>query len=165
MRSIPFTMNKNIISIRRATIKDLDKLVRFEKQIADYHYAFDKIYKPGRKILGIKNYYRSLLKKREHKILILLNNGYAVGFASAQVKKMRPVFSVGKMGHINTVFVESKYRKIGLGKLAIDEFVLWFRSNNISIVDLSVDVKNTGGVLAWNKLGFKNWRLILRRKI
>ena len=96
---------------------------------------------------------------------ILLYGNHVVGFATAHIKKMNPVFSISKMGHIGTVYVEKKYRKAGLGKLAINESMGWFRKNHIQEVDLLVDVRNFSGVIAWKKTGFKDWRLVLRKRV
>jgi len=160
-------MLKNNIAIRRANTKDIERLVAFQQQIASYHSRFDKIYNPGKKIskTAIKKHMLSLLRKREARVFALLHKDDIVGFATVHIKKMSPVFSETKMGHIGTVYVEKPYREMGLGKLAISESIAWFRKNRISEVDLSVDAKNKTGVKAWRKIGFYKWRYSMRMKI
>jgi len=56
-------------------------------------------------------------------------------------------------------------RKLGLATLALREATQWFKKHNIAHVDLSVDARNHVGVQAWKKLGFIEWRLILRKRV
>jgi ribosomal protein S18 acetylase RimI-like enzyme len=162
-----YLMAKKLLEIRRAGIDDLGRLFQLQQQIADYHHRFDKIYNPAKNIpeSGIKKYLRSILNKRTDRVYVLLCDGSIVGFATAHIKKMSPVFKLSKMGHIGTVYIEKKYRKSGLGTIAINESMSWFKKNKVSEIDLSVDVKNFAGVTAWKKMGFKDWRLVLRKKV
>ena len=160
-------MTKKSIAIRRAKPSDLEYLVKFQQETADYHHSFDKIYNSSKRIskLSIAKHLLSILSKRTDRVYMLLQDGNIVGFATAHIKKMNPVFSLSKMGHIGTVYIEKKYRKSGLGTLAINESMSWFRKNRVKEVDLSVDVKNFSGVTAWKKMSFKDWRLVIRKRV
>lgn len=154
------------ISVRTATKKDTDRLVALQKQMAAYHHALDTIWSKGEGDAFWKKMILGLLRRgKDFSFLVLEYDGRVVGYATAEIKQASPVYAVKKLGHIGSVFVEKRYRKFGLATLAIDHFMEWFRKNKITEVTLQVDVANPLGVATWKKLGFKNWRQVLRRKV
>ncbi len=160
-------MQKLNIEIRSATIKDLDRLVDLECQMAAYHHRLDSIWARWNKRnpLVKKIITEAIKKKRDEMFLVLLCNNHIVGYATAYIEKKGSVYSIKKMGHVGSVYVEKNYRKLGLGKLAIEKLLHWFRKNHITEVTLQVDANNNIGVSAWKKIGFKDWRLVLRKSL
>lgn len=155
---------KNILSIRPAKTADIGSLVSLFVQMADYHHQLDHIWSKGDKESTEKFVRKLLKKKKDHSFLVLIANENVVGYATAAIQEST-FYTDGKIGHIGSIFIEKRYRKFGLAKMAITEFTHWFREHNITYVALQVDIKNNIGTVAWKQLGFREWRLTLRKKI
>lgn len=152
--------------VRKANNKDIERLIVLQKQMARYHHGLDSIWSSsvgGDDVLK-KTITKLLRRGKDFLFLVLECDGRLVGYATAEIKNTSPVYAIKKLGHIGSVFVEKRYRKLGLATLAIEAFMSWFKENKITEVTLLVDVKNPLGVNAWKKLGFAEWRLVLRRK-
>lgn len=154
------------ISVRTATKKDIDRLIALQKQMAAYHHALDAIWSKGESDAAWKKMILGLLRRgKDFSYLILLCDGRVVGYATAEIKGMSPHYAVKKLGHVGSIFVEKRYRKFGLATLAMNHFMEWFKKNKITEVTLQVDTANPLGTAAWKKLGFLDWRMVLRKKI
>lgn len=157
-----------VLNFRKAQKKDFDKLVALQFEAWNYHHRNDSLWSNSQ---GQSRAIRAVVKDsffQKHKnylAIVLTCDKDVVGYATAEIKNKGSAYSEKKIGHIGTVFIDSKHRKLGLGKMAIDYFFKVFKKNNVKTITLNVDVKNKAGVSAWKRMGFKDWRLELRMKL
>ena len=59
-------------------------------------------------------------------------------------------------GYIGAMYIEEKYRSKGVGKLILDEFIKWFKENDIKDVRIKVYQKNKKAIEVYKKMGFEN---------
>ena len=87
------------------------------------------------------------------------------GYALAKITSRPPVSKIQKIGMIDDVYLEKKYRGSGIAKKLLEEFYAWFRKNKIDHVEMSVHIKNKIGRKAWKKYGFQVYLISLRKNI
>ncbi len=157
----------NTYTVRTATKKDIDALIPLQKEMAKYHHALDSIWNKGAKDDSV---WREMLlgffkRGKNFSFLVLECNGKIVGYANAEIKVASPAYAVKLLGHIGSVYVQKPYRRSGLASMAVDHSMDWFKKNKVTWVTLQVDTDNPLGTKTWKKLGFEEWRLVLRKKL
>lgn len=88
-----------------------------------------------------------------------------VGFISGFLKSLYPWFQTKIVGHIGYMYVTARYRKMGVGKSLESEADLWFKSKNVSYIELYVEDANSIGQAAWVSYGFAPFKKFLQKKI
>ena len=58
-------------------------------------------------------------------------------------------------GYIDSLFVEPKYRKNGIGSKLVEQILIWLKSKEVSYISLDVDVVNKPANRLYAKYGFK----------
>ena len=151
------------LKIRRATLNDVEAIVKLNEQLANYHRKIDKYYKPGSETRKVfRKYLLKIIRKRNVKIMVAEIDNKIIGYFIGKIEKAKPFIIPKKIGKISDVFVEEKYRRFGIGKIMFDELVQWFKKNKIKHIELCVDSKNEIGIKAWQKFGFKEFMKKMR---
>jgi ribosomal protein S18 acetylase RimI-like enzyme len=75
------------------------------------------------------------------------------------------MFKVKKSGLIADIFIEDNCRRKGAGNKLIEVCFDWFKQNNISFIEISVEVSNDKAMNFWNKNGFKDVSIEKIKKI
>ncbi len=151
--------------IRRATVKDLDELVRLIKLLGDYHHGFDADYRPGREMTEERKFLAQSFRKRNRRFYVAVSESKIIGFCSGEVLKKSFIFRTRQVGHIQQTFIEPRFRHAGIGREFISLFITWFKSRGLTSVEITVDTRNKLGVAAWKRLGFKEYQLRLKKRI
>jgi len=142
--------------VRKAKIKDVKEISSLHYFLMKYHRKIDKYYSFKKNCKAIySKYIRKLIRSKNALVVVAVVNKKIVGYMLGKIEKRPPVLKVGKFGHLNDAFVLKKYRNQGIGKRLTEEFMQWFKSKKIKIVELEVDVRNKIGLKAWGSLGFK----------
>ncbi len=160
-------MNKTKIQINEAKKKDILSILKLAMEMANFHHKIDKFYKSSCKEYK-KDYKKWLLKifnKRNSKILIAKKGKRIIGYGIASIKKSKEYSIIDKIGKINQIFIEKKFRRKGIGKEILKRFLEWFNSKNIKYVQLNVDARNKGAINFYKKFGFEELQKIMMKKI
>jgi GNAT superfamily N-acetyltransferase len=99
------------------------------------------------------------LKRYPGTIKIAEAGGRPAGYISFRPKKS----SLGVRGRINTVFVEGRYRKHGVGELLLKEAEKWFRSHGIKRMEAVVTNTNTRSMAFFKGQKFRERRTVLEK--
>lgn len=123
----------------------LDKSVDFKSKYENF--TFDK-----RK--------ESIYKKAEKgimKLYILFDNDEReyVGYCLSSIKE--------NLGEIESIFIEEKYRKHGLGDKLMKNALKWFESKEIKNIEINVVYANDGALPFYERHGFHIGNYILKR--
>ncbi len=130
---------KNInIRFRKARNEDLGQIQRIESL------SFKNPYPPY--------YTRALIESLSDVSLVAEIENKIVGYIFARIE-------YGKIGHIVTIAVDPKYRRMGIGEALMREVINKLKELNCSSVYLEVRVSNKPAINLYRKLGF----LITRR--
>lgn len=155
--------------IRPAEIDDLGQIVKLGKELLTLHTEFDFDYYQLEdnfdELFG--TWVKDQINHQYQFILVAQNphDNQIVGFISGFIKYLYPWFRTKSVGHISYMIIDNNSRNQGIGKLLENEAVNWFKSKNISFVELYVEEKNTTGKIAWDKYGFGPFKKFLQKKI
>jgi ribosomal protein S18 acetylase RimI-like enzyme len=153
------------MKIREANKKDLGGVLELVKLITDYHYQLHRYYKPFSKYRGLKSYIKGQLGDKTVKIIVAEDdNEEIVGFMVGVIVSCS-YSVVKKIGNIDSAFVKKNFRRKGLSEKMLKELQKWFKGKNIKYIEANADIRNKLGVKAWRKLGFGDYRVVLRKTI
>ncbi len=162
-------MKKNPeLGVRSAKASDISRILELECQMAEYHHKLDpsiwsKWNKNDPKIQALVR--ERWAKRKNTLLLVLLCNKEIVGYATFDIRAPGTTTVIKKLGYLEKLFVEKPYRKLGLGKKALQTGDIWFKKHGVHDIMLQVDIGNKVGVKTWQHLGFCTTRHVMRRKI
>lgn len=101
------------------------------------------------------------------RIFIAEVNGKIVGSSIVVKEEKKPVelYSIGYVGHIESIFVLDAYREKGVGKALMDAMFAWLSNEGVTVCTLSVLEKNTEALKLYEKLGFEKERIKMYKQI
>ena len=130
-------------------------------RILGYREKTARISFPGRKMDMEKCRKSMLLQMRRNPgtIKVAEAEGRTVGYISFGPRKG----SLGVHGRINTIFVEEKYRKHGIGEMLLKEAEKWFRSHGIMRMEAVVTDTNSRSMDFFKSQKFREKRTVLEK--
>lgn len=120
--------------------------IDLRSEIKDFNKCFPKLFK-------------------ENKYFLAEENGRIFGFVGGEIKIGSGFFKNKRIGAINALFVEEKYRNKGIGAELIKTFVSWLKTKKAEIAELAVSSNNTAAIKLYKNLGFKEFIIRMRKKI
>lgn len=154
------------MEITSATEKYIPEIVELWKKFMDFHKDIDTRFpmSAGAQEQQEKHLMDSL-ESKDARLLVVLDNGHAVGYSLAEIHKYPPIFAREIYGYISDMFIQTEYRRKGIGGQMVAKIFEWFESRNIERIELSVAARNQVGYSFWRKQGFKDYahRLYLDR--
>ena len=154
------------LTIRDATKEDIQTIADYCIALLEQHYELDTNFKPNDK--ARESYFSFLIEAIEsdkNKVLVAEINNCVIGYALGEIHKKPPVFALEKYGFISDVYIIDKFRKQGISKQLFKELYLWFEKKGLSLVELSVHLKNKGAAKTFEKAGFQQYMIKYRREI
>jgi GNAT superfamily N-acetyltransferase len=144
------------ISVRKATFSDVEKLT--ELRLLLQQHCED----PNSQIWQMTDEGRALLKRKvendfvneSSRIFVAEIDGNIIGFAHGDVSH-RTDYVPQNVGSISTVYVDSNFRRRGVGALLIRHVREFFDSEGVEDVTLRYIIGNEEAERFWGKLGFK----------
>lgn len=150
-----------MITIRKATIKDLEtlqsfykKLSLFESQFTD---EFNEDWAYGKK--G-KRFFEKLLTGRNAFALVTEDNGEMVGYASVSIKKTT-FRKRSKLAVLEQLFVNDDYRGKGVGTLLMQEVKRKLKAREVPRLQLYAVKSNEKAIDFYKKNGFIEFLSVL----
>lgn len=155
-----------VITIRRATINDLNDILSLTRKLWDYHVPFDPLWRTGQQMRKHdQQWYRTKLRSKNFRVYVAERRGKIIGFFSGQIRPSGKALRYKYQGFINQAYLKPDYQGLGIGKQLLNECIAWFKSRKLDFVELHVDSRNIQGHQAWAKMGFKEYIKRMRRKI
>lgn len=153
------------VNIRKAEQKDTAAILVLMKQLIDQHAALDKYYKTFAQHRSLKSYVANAIKNSDQLPLVAEINDKVVGYFLAEIQEA-PYYSSEKfIGVVADAAVDYKYRRRGILTELFKEAMARFKEKGVNYLELWVDARNAPAVAAWRKLGFKDYKLRLRRTL
>jgi GNAT superfamily N-acetyltransferase len=144
------------ISVRKATFSDVKKLTELRLLLQQH------CEESNSQIWQMTDEGKALLKRKvqndfvneSSRIFIAEIKGNIVGFAHGDVSH-RTDYLPKNVGSISTVYVDSNFRRKGVGALLIRHLCEFFDSEGVEDVTLRYIIGNEEAERFWGKLGFK----------
>jgi ribosomal-protein-alanine acetyltransferase len=137
-------MTENMeLSIETPTIRDVEHLVRIEKECFDEE-AFSKQH-----VLNLVTSYNSitLVAKNKEKII-----GFIIGTIYYERKEL--------VGHVLTIDVSKGYRRKGIAMILLDKIEEMFRGQSVAACGLEVREDNIPAIRLYEKTGYTRIALL-----
>jgi L-amino acid N-acyltransferase YncA len=142
--------------IRKATSKDLKKIdeIYVEGSIDEGKYQFPNVsIKEMKKDLdkhktSRRQGFRRYMKSKKHYWIVAEENKEIIGFGQAWIKNK-------DTGITESVYVDKKYRKKGIGNKIMKELIKWLKKQKLKYIESSCFIENKPSYKLHEKLGFK----------
>ena len=102
--------------IRKATIKDFEKLMELKSEFYLWECKVDKRLNPGYVNKGLGSRLAKNLRQKNTVLFIAEDKKDIVGYAGAEIQKNPAYVKFKKKGHLFNLYVRPKYRRKGIGK-------------------------------------------------
>lgn len=156
---------KNDVKIRKASLKDAEKLVEL---LVNFAFQQEKsqpfVYRKNFKKPYL-DYVKECLSQKGNFALVAEENKETVGFLVGIYEKAYPEFNFKKFGFIDELFIVKGYRHKGIGEKLIKEAGKIFKKNGASYYYLHCYPKNANALKFYKTLGFKEFEKILVKKL
>ena len=154
----------NNVIIRRASLEDLsiiqelnNSLFKLEKENYDSTLVNDwPLSEEGKK-------YFSDLIENNYVIVATIKNSI-IGYLAGTIEDKGSYVEV-QYGEINNMLVKDEYRGYGIGKLLINNFKDYCKTNNISNMKVVASYKNKNAIEFYRKNGFEEFDITLTTRM
>jgi GNAT superfamily N-acetyltransferase len=150
------------MTIRPATINDLETLYRFEQGVVLAERPFDSTLK-NEKI----HYYdiEGMIVAPHIELLVAVYNNQLIGSGYARIESAKPYLKHKQHAYLGFMYVEPAFRGKGVNKLIMEELVQWAKEKGITEFRLDVYNDNQPAITAYEKVGFKKHLIEMRMEI
>ena len=153
------------MKIRKANVSDLRRIdeIYVEGSIDEGKYQFPNIsLKEMKKDLDKKQNsrrqgFRRYMKSKKYYWIVAEEKGKIIGFGQVRIKNK-------DTGITESVYVDRKYRKRGVGKDIMKEMIKWLKNKKLKYIESSAYLRNKPSVKLHEKLGFKPFLVRMRLK-
>jgi GNAT superfamily N-acetyltransferase len=148
------------VTIRTATLADVAVLREFEQGIIAAERPFD----PTLADDPIRYYnIPALIESASAEMVVAEREGRAIGCGHAQIRIAEPYLAHREYAHVGLIYVCPEERGQGVSLLIIAALEAWARSRGIDEVRLEVYADNAAAVRAYEKAGFVQHMIVMRR--
>ena len=152
--------------IRKAKIKDLEKISSFGMKLLRLHKDIDSYFMPASNAKSSYcEYFRKRIYSSQKIILVAEKNKTLIGFIVAEIRNRPSIFKIKKVGAISDIYVVKKFREHGVGEKLLKEVFSWFKGQKIKYIETTVHIKNIVGMKAWTEYKFKDFLIVKRTKL
>jgi len=142
----------NEISVRKATIEDLDVLLAFEQGIVSSERPFDGTLKEGE----IHYYDLAEMITADYVLVVVAEAGNEIiGSGYARIEVAKPYQKHTDYAYLGCMYVKPGYRGKGVINLVLKGLKEWCRDHGIHELRLEVYTENVPAIKAYEKAGFK----------
>ncbi|MBD3314107.1 GNAT family N-acetyltransferase [Candidatus Woesearchaeota archaeon] len=144
------------MKIRKAVLKDKEALAQLYLQFWKAHSAKDPLIELEKK-WGMKEAVKDAEKdisKRCTYIFVAEEKGRVIGMIEVIIKKNFDIFKVKRFGYVNTLVIDTRHRKSGIGRKLVNHAAGFLKKKSITYMRVNVYASNKKAKEAWLKMGF-----------
>ena len=145
--------------IRKATLKDLPVLLKFEQGVIEAERPMDPTIKDGN-----IHYYdmKDLIINENVHLVVAEYMGKIIASGYAKLMGDRPYLKHKLQGYLGFMFVSELHRGKGINQLIVDELTAWCIHKEVYEIRLDVYEDNLPAIRAYEKAGFKKHLICMR---
>ncbi len=147
------------ITIRKATLKDIDTLLVFEQGVIFTERPFDPTLKTNQ-----THYYNieKMITSDHVELLVAELNNDLIGCGYARIEDAKSYLQHAQHAYLGFMYVVPAQRGKGVNKLIIDALTAWSLSQHITELRLDVYHQNEAAIKAYEKCGFTKHMISMR---
>ncbi|ALM06467.1 acetyltransferase [Sediminicola sp. YIK13] len=144
---------------RKATIDDLEILLKFEQGIIVAERPFDPTIKKDP-----VTYYdlREYILSDDIEVVVVETNGAVIASGYALIKKARPYLDHEEYAYLGFMYTHPDYRGQGVNQLVVKELKKWASAKGLKEIRLTVYNDNIPAIKAYERVGFKKHIIEMR---
>ncbi len=149
----------NQITIRKATLEDMETLLLFEQGVILAERPFDSTIKDGH-----IHYYNleEFISAPHIELLVAETDGQIIASGYARIEKGRHYLKHEKHAYLGFMYVVPEYRGKGVNQIIIQALKEWSIGQNMTELRLDVYCENHGAIKAYQKAGFSKHMVQMR---
>jgi ribosomal protein S18 acetylase RimI-like enzyme len=150
------------ITIRTATLNDLDVLLGFEKNLIDSDRRFDPTFKEDN-----IHYYDivQMITEPHIEIVVAVVGPKIIGCGYARIETPKVYLKHQKHAYFGFMYVEPNYRGAGVNGKVMDVLKQWSLSQMVTELRLDVYHDNVNAIKAYEKIGFTKLKIEMRMNL
>lgn len=154
------------LQIRPATVRDIRRIVPLWEALADLHGRLD----PALAVAPAaareyEGFLRETIGRRDACVMLGLEDHAALAFALGRIQVLPLPFQDQRRGWIQDVFTVPDRRGEGIGRQVVEALLSWFGERRVTLVELTVAVRNADAVRFWEMLGFSTYMVRMKRAV
>ncbi len=151
-----------MISIRTATISDLPRLLDFEQDLITAERPFEPTFKKG-----TIHYYdiEAMIHAEEVLVLVAEEAGELIASGYARIADFKNYYKYDKFAYLGFMYTVPESRGKGVNKMIMEALLSWCKERGMEEVRLDVFAENAGAIRAYEKVGFKQHLIKMRRSL
>jgi len=144
------------MDVRRAAVKDFEALKEIKTEFFRWECEQDVMLDPAyvKRVLGMR--LAKNLRQSNTVFVIAEEEGKAVGFAGAEIKKNGSDLKYRHQGHLFGIYVRPHHRRKGIAEKMLNEIMKWFKEKNIDYLVLERWDHNKIAASLYRKFGYKD---------
>lgn len=150
------------ISIRKATLDDLETLLEFEQGVVEAERPLDPFLADGD--LCYYNIPQLIISKNSH-LIVAVSNDELVASGYIRIENAKEYHKNSTYGYIGFIFVKPTFRGQKISNLILESLKIWAKENNLKELRLDVYNNNIGAIKAYQQFGFTKSLVNMRMDI
>lgn len=146
------------ITIRKATLNDMETLLRFEQGVIEAERPMDPTLDKD------IHYYdlNGLITAPHIKLLVAEKAGNLVGSGYARIESAKPYLRHNQHAYLGFMYVTPECRGQGINQLIVEQLKKWSAARGMTEMRLDVYQTNHGAIRAYEKAGFTKHMIQMR---
>jgi len=152
--------------IRRATARDLDRVVVLWSALTEHHAAHDAVFTPRSGAEAeIRRLLDATLRDPDAAIFVCEGEIGFVGYCVVRVARAPSILMETERAEITDLLVGENERRRGLGRALVGCALRWVEERGVARCEIRVHARNAEGQAFWRSLGFDDWMDVLQRRL
>jgi ribosomal protein S18 acetylase RimI-like enzyme len=152
--------------IRAATASDVAEIVAIWGELALHHAQLDEAFAPSARWQEeYRQFIRTLIGRDDALAVVAVEAGRVVGYGVGRISTLPAFFERRRRGYVHDVVTRQAYRRRGIGRRLVGALLEWMRGTGISLVELTVAVRNEEAVRFWQEMGFATYMHHMKRTL
>ncbi len=151
------------ITVRPASLSDLEQLLAFEQAIIEAERPFDSTIRTGPDV----HYYdlSELIASPDAEVVVAEAGGIIIASGYARIETAEPYLKHDRHSYLGFMYVVPEHRGKGVNTMIIEALENWSRRNQITEMQLEVYAENAGAIRAYEKSGYSALILTMRKEL
>ena len=153
--------NPDKYQIIKAGKNELDNISFLWQKLNDLHFEISAYFKNRFKTNSWEKRKKALIDKSKNLLLeyaIDKESKLIIGYCISTIDKNNPT-----VGEIDSVYIEEKYRKSGLGRTLVENAITWLNSEGVETQKLLVGVGNEKVIDFYRQFGFQPLHIVMQK--